>query len=94
MAQNIGRNIEDLRNQMAMNQSDFGKMFKTSAMSISRWERNENLPGAHDLLQLGLLAQKVGTNGWMYWQLAGLARTDARAMLDGAPARAAAAGRG
>ena len=75
----IGETIEQLRAKLAMSQTQFGKVFKISAMSVSRWERGANLPDARLLLKLGLLAKRQQMDGWRFWQLAGITKTDARA---------------
>ncbi len=77
----IGKQIEQLRMKFAMSQTDFAKRFRTTAMSLSRWERGVNPPEARALLKLGLLAKKQGMDGWMFWNEAGLKKEDARAML-------------
>ncbi len=87
----VGKGIEELRRELAVSQTEFGKLFDVSAMAISRWERDVNLPSARELIKLGLLANKAGFNGWVYWELAGIRRADARAML-GLQTRAAAVG--
>ena len=81
MAQGIGTQIEGLRYKLGLNQTDFGKLFSTTPMSVSRWERDVNQPEARDLLKLGLLASEAGMYGWCFWQHAGLTRAEARAML-------------
>ncbi len=93
MATTIGQQIERLRLKYAMSQTDFAKKFRTSAMSVSRWERGVNEPEAHDLLRLGLMAKQVGMDGWMFWNEAGLTRDHARTALAGDKAHAATAGR-
>lgn len=55
MAQGIGQQIEKLRNKMVMSQTDFGKLFRVTPMSVSRWEHDVNLPESRELLKLGLL---------------------------------------
>jgi len=93
MAQRIGREIEELRNKLNMNQSDFGALFGKTPMSVSRWERGINAVPARTLLALGLLACKMGMNAWRYWDLAGLSQEVARTMLGHDHAHVAAAGR-
>lgn len=92
MAQ-LGQQIEKLRYKLGMSQTDLGKLLGTTAMSVSRWERDVNLPESRELLALGLLARKAGMYGWCFWQEAGLSRADARAALGRDHARAAVAGR-
>ena len=83
MAVNVGKQIEEIRRKMSMNQTDFAKLFKVSAMTISRWERGGNPPGARELLILGRLANKAGCSGWHFWQLAGITRAECERALDG-----------
>ena len=90
---NIGQQVEEVRSKLGLNQSDFGKLFRTSAMSVSRWERSINLPSSRELIRLGLLAKESQLNGWLFWRLAGLAPNDARVLLSQEKTRAA-AGRG
>lgn len=78
MPQLLGTNILDLRIRLNLNQSDFGKMLTTSAMTISRWERDNVKPPSGALLKLGIAAKKEGLNGWPFWEAAGLSRSDAR----------------
>jgi transcriptional regulator with XRE-family HTH domain len=81
MAQMIHSDIEKLRNKLNMNQSEFGALFGKTPMAVSRWERGVNMVPAHTLFALGLLARKIGLDGWGYWGLAGLTRKDAQTML-------------
>lgn len=81
MAQMIGSDIEKLRNKMGLNRAEFGRLLGVTAMSVSRWERNANPVPSRTLLPLGLLARKAGMGGWSFWELAGLTRKDAQAML-------------
>ncbi len=92
MAPTIGQQIERLRIKLAMSQTEFGKRFHMTAMSVSRWERNVNAPEAQDLLKLGLMAKQVGMDGWMFWNEAGLTRDHARTALARDKMKAAAAG--
>ncbi len=73
----IGQQVEEVRSKLRLNQSDFGKLFRTSAMSVSCWERSKNLPSSRELIRLGLLAKEWQLNGWLFWRLAGLAPNDA-----------------
>jgi transcriptional regulator with XRE-family HTH domain len=77
----VGQQIEALRNKLGLNQTEFGKLFTKTAMSVSRWERDENLPSSRELIRLGLLAEEAGVNGWQFLGLGGLTQADARAML-------------
>lgn len=87
---NIGQQVGEVRSKLGLNQSDFGELFRTSAMSVSRWERSINLPSSRELIKLGLLARERHLNGWLFWRLAGLAPNDARAALSQEKTRAAA----
>lgn len=65
-----------------MNQTQFGKLIDVSAMTVSRWERNGNMPDARSLLSLGRIAAGVGANAWEFWELAGLDKTYLRSVLE------------
>ncbi len=93
MGSKIGQQVERLRLKLNVSQSAFAKLFKTSAMTISRWERGENLPDASSLLKLGIMAKKQRMDGWMFWNGAGLTRDDALTALARDNTQAAAAGR-
>ena len=94
MAQNIGRDILKLRMKVDLGQKNFGALIGTTAMNVSRYERDQHPVPGRTLLALGLLAKQAGLDGWLYWELAGLTREDVRVALGGAHARTAAAGRG
>ena len=94
MASKISHQIERLRLKLGMSQAEFATLFNTSAMSISRWERNSNLPDARALLKLGIMAKNQQMDGWMFWNVAGLTRDVAltalvRDKVQAAPAGAA-----
>jgi hypothetical protein len=93
MAQNIGRDILKLRMKVDLGQKNFGALIGTTAMNVSRYERDQHPVPGRTLLALGLLARKAGLDGWGYWELTGLTRADARAALGGVHARATGAGR-
>jgi transcriptional regulator with XRE-family HTH domain len=84
MAMNMRKQIEEIRRKMSMNQTEFAKLFKVSAMTVSRWERGGNPPGARELLILGRIANRVGYNGWHFWELAGIKRAECERALNGA----------
>jgi transcriptional regulator with XRE-family HTH domain len=86
MAQMIGPEIEKLRNKMGLNQAEFGRLLGLTAMVVCRWERGVNRVPSRTLLALGLLKREAGMDGWSFWELAGLTRKDAQAML-GRPLR-------
>jgi len=90
MAQNIGRDILKLRMKVDLGQKNFGALIGTTAMNVSRYERDQHPVPGRTLLALGLLARKAGLDGWGYWELAGLTRADARSMLEQRRVRAAA----
>jgi transcriptional regulator with XRE-family HTH domain len=92
MAANVGKQIEDIRHRMSLNQTEFARFFKVSAMTVSRWERGGNPPGARELLILGRLANRAGYNGWHFWQLAGITRAECERALNGTKERTARAG--
>jgi transcriptional regulator with XRE-family HTH domain len=91
MTQSIGQQIENLRDKLKLNQSDFAALLRTTSMSVSRWERDVNLPESRMLLKLGLLAREAGVYAWGFWQEAGLTRAEARAALAPAETREAGA---
>jgi transcriptional regulator with XRE-family HTH domain len=93
MVQGIGRDILNLRNKIDLSQKNFGALIGTTAMNVSRYERDQHPVPGRTLLALGLLAKQAGLKGWLYWELAGLTRADARAALAPAQARAAAGSR-
>ncbi len=92
MGSKIGRQVERLRLKLNMSQTTFATLFKTSAMTISRWERGENLPDASALLKLGMMAKEERMDGWMFWNGAGLTRDHALTALARDKAQAATAG--
>ena len=92
MTVNVGKKVEEIRHKMSMNQGEFGKFFDVSAMTVSRWERGGNPPGARELLILGRLAHTAGFNGWRFWQLAGITRADCERALNSLNGRVARAG--
>ena len=93
MATKVGQQIEKLRIKLNMSQTNFGQLLRTTAMTVSRWERGVNLPDAHDLFKLGLMAKQVAIDGWMFWNEASLTRDHALTALARDKAQAAAAGR-
>jgi hypothetical protein len=93
MAQGIGSEIEKLRNTIWLNQAGFGRLLGVTAMAVSRWKRGVNAVPSRALLALGLLARKAEMDGWAFWELGGLTRAGARAMVRRTPARPAAASR-
>ena len=92
MAAKLGKQIENIRHTMSMNQTEFAKLFEVSAMTISRWERGGNSPGARELVILGRIANRAGYNGWQFWQLAGITRAECERALNGKKELAARAG--
>lgn len=60
-----------------MNQTDFGRKFGVTAMSVSRWEDGTNEPPADVYINLGTMAD--GEDGWYFWNRAGLTKTVLRA---------------
>lgn len=91
MKDTICHQIEQLRDKLGMSQIEFAKKFRTSGMTISRWERGQNLPDARSLLRLGVLAHKHAMNGWTFFELAGITKGELRAAL-GVKTRAAGTG--
>jgi DNA-binding transcriptional regulator YiaG len=64
--QTIGSDIEKIRIKMGVNQSEFRALFRMTAMSVSRWERQVNPTSSRELINLGLLARKVGVDVWSF----------------------------
>ena len=79
----LGGKIGKLRLQLGMSQTDPGRLFRESAMSVPRWERGVNAPSSRELPKLELLAKRVGVDGWEFWNLAGVTTECAREMLTG-----------
>lgn len=73
------RRIRALREELGLNQFDFGKHLKCSSMVISRWERGLQKPPADCLITMGKLAGPPA--GWYFWKMAGIAPADAKRML-------------
>lgn len=77
----IGNRIEALRDKLTLNQHDFGLKFNTSAMAISRWERDVCEPSSRQLIALGIAAHSVGLDAWGFWNAAGITKVDVRRIL-------------
>ena len=81
MAQNLGHSIYRLRSKLNLSQKNFGCLIGTSAMNVSRYERDQHPVPSHVLLKLGGLAKQAGMDGWVYLRLVGVTPEEARAML-------------
>ena len=66
--------IRALRGKMKLSQLEIGRRVKSSAMSVSRWERGLLKPSAEIYIQFGYLAGDPDC--WYFWRLAGLRSED------------------
>src|SRR3984957_10287715 len=66
--------ISELREQLKLNQTDFGHKLNSSAMAVSRWERGAQEPPSHSYIELGNLAGDPLC--WYLWGRAGLRSED------------------
>ena len=73
------RRVRALREELGLNQFEFGKHLKCSSMVISRWERGLQKPPADCLITMGKLAGPPA--GWYFWKMAGISPADAKRML-------------
>ena len=67
-----GHHIATLRKTLGISQTELGKRLGATAITVSRWERNESQPPAGILLKLGTMAHKNSRSCWDFWELAGL----------------------
>lgn len=88
MMEKLARETTNLRQTLGESQTEFGRRFGITAMSVSRWERRESPIPTGALLTMGKLAG--AKCGWVFWNAAGISKADAKAML-GVGAAAAAA---
>ena len=70
-----GKEIERLRMELGMNQTDFGRRFGATAMSVSRWERGENPAPVSAFLTMAKIARNP-KDAWRFLGYAGLTRQD------------------
>jgi DNA-binding XRE family transcriptional regulator len=68
--------IIELRRSLGISQTDLEKRVGASAIAVSRWERQRQLPPSNILIQLGILAQGNSQLCWSFWNLAGLHSQD------------------
>jgi transcriptional regulator with XRE-family HTH domain len=68
------RTLETRRRSLHLSQSELGKKLETSAMTISRWERDQAEPPANAHIRLGRLAGYPLC--WFFWGGAGLSTAD------------------
>jgi len=68
------KKISGLREQLKLNQTDFGHKLNSSAMAVSRWERGAQEPPSHSYIELGNLAGDPLC--WYLWGRAGLRSED------------------
>jgi phage repressor protein C with HTH and peptisase S24 domain len=71
-----GKKILELRTFLGIGQKELAKRLGTSAMSLSRWERDEFQPPGKILLRLGNLATESPEGCWDFWEMAGLTFQD------------------
>src|ERR1700756_1077611 len=62
--------VRTLRENLKLNQGEFGSRLGFSAMAVSRWERGAQEPPSHGYIGLGNLARD--STCWYFWERAGL----------------------
>src|SRR5579863_1427139 len=70
-----------LREQLHLNQNDFGHKLESSAMAVSRWERGAQEPPSHSYIEIGNLAGD--SLCWYFWGRAGLRTEDVMRVMPG-----------
>lgn len=73
--------ISQLREQLHLNQTDFGQKLQPSAMAVSRWERGAQEPPSHSYIEIGNLAGDPSC--WYFWGRAGLRSEDVMKVMPG-----------
>src|SRR5579863_73650 len=73
--------ILELREQLHLNQTEFGQRLRSSAMAVSRWERGAQEPPSHSYIEIGNLAGDPGC--WYFWARAGLRSEDVMKVMPG-----------
>jgi len=73
--------ILELREQLRLNQTSFGRKLASSAMAVSRWERGVQEPPSHSYIELGNLAGDPSC--WYFWGRAGLRSEDVMKVMPG-----------
>jgi SOS-response transcriptional repressor LexA len=74
-------NILELRQQLRLNQTAFGRKVQSSAMAVSRWERGAQEPPSHSYIEIGNLAGDPRC--WYFWGRAGLRSEDVMRVIPG-----------
>jgi len=69
--------VQELRNQLGMNQSDFASKFGVSAMAVSRWESGANEPPGQCLVEMAKMAGSA-PGFWYFLGHLGLTKRDFR----------------
>ena len=67
--------VIDLRQEMNMNQTEFGDKLGVSPMAISRWESGKNDPPADCIVKMAILSGKPATF-WQFMGYIGLTKKD------------------
>jgi len=71
--------IRAVREKLRLNQLQFGRKLRCSSITISRWERGLQKPGADRLIAMGKMVGR--SSGWYFWRMAGVRENDVRRML-------------
>jgi transcriptional regulator with XRE-family HTH domain len=79
------RKILAFRQALKLTQGELGKRLKTSAMTVSRWERGKAEPAADAYVRLGNIADDPLC--WFFWGRAGLSTADVMRVLPTASRR-------
>jgi len=67
------------RRALKLTQTDLGKLLRTSAMAVSRWERGDSEPPSGAYIRLGNIANDPLC--WFFWERAGLSTADVMRVL-------------
>lgn len=73
--------VRSLRKKLRFSQTQLAAKLGCSAMTVSRWERGRQDPPTPCLVEMGKLAGP--SEGWAFWNMAGITIEDVRAMLNG-----------
>jgi transcriptional regulator with XRE-family HTH domain len=67
--------VTDLRQEMNLNQTEFGDKLGVSPMAISRWESGKNDPPADCVVKMAILSGNANTF-WQFLGFIGLTKKD------------------
>ncbi len=70
-----------LRKELSLSQTAFGRLVRSSAMAVSRWERGAQEPPSHSYIDIGNLAGDPAC--WYFWGRAGLRSEDVMKVMPG-----------